>query len=274
MLKLFAVFVIFLSTINSAFAAEPSKTIRLAVTTSFENSGLSKFMLPTFAKDTGYKVELIVVGTGRALNLGRRGDVDALLAHAKTDELKFVADGYGSDRQEVMYNDFIIAGPKADPAGIRDEKKVADALIKIQSSKAPFTSRGDDSGTHKKEIALWKNAGIDVGALKTNWYRETGSGMGATLNTAAAMNAYLLVDRGTWISFKNKQNLELLVQGDPPLHNQYGVIVINKQRFPHVNAKGAEALRDWLISAKGQNIIGAYRLHGEALFYPNYEPNS
>jgi tungstate transport system substrate-binding protein len=274
MIRFFATLAIVFLMVSQTFATESVKTFRLAVTTSFENSGLSKFMLPKFTADTGYKVELIVVGTGRALDLGRRGDVDAVLVHAKSDELVFVADGYGSDRQEVMYNDFVIAGPKEDPAKARDSEEVIDVLLKIQTNKVLFTSRGDNSGTHKKEISLWKLAGVDAKTLDTAWYRQTGSGMGAALNTAAAMDAYILVDRGTWLSFKNRQNLELLFQGDPPLHNQYGIIVINKQRFPHVNARGAEALRDWLTSAKGQTVIGSYRLHGEQLFHPNFKPSS
>jgi tungstate transport system substrate-binding protein len=274
MIRFFATLAIVFLMVSQTFATGSDKTFRLAVTTSFENSGLSKFMLPKFTADTGYKVELIVVGTGRALDLGRRGDVDAVLVHAKSDELVFVADGYGSDRQEVMYNDFVIAGPKEDPAKARDSEEVIDVLLKIQTNKVLFTSRGDNSGTHKKEISLWKLAGVDAKTLDTAWYRQTGSGMGAALNTAAAMDAYILVDRGTWLSFKNRQNLELLFQGDPPLHNQYGIIVINKQRFPHVNARGAEALRDWLTSAKGQTVIGSYRLHGEQLFHPNFKPSS
>jgi tungstate transport system substrate-binding protein len=274
MIRFFATLAIVFLMVSQTSATESVKTFRLAVTTSFENSGLSKFMLPKFTADTGYKVELIVVGTGRALDLGRRGDVDAVLVHAKSDELVFVADGYGSDRQEVMYNDFVIAGPKEDPAKVRDSEEVIDVLLKIQTNKVLFTSRGDNSGTHKKEISLWTLAGVDAKTLDTAWYRQTGSGMGAALNTAAAMDAYILVDRGTWLSFKNRQNLELLFQGDPPLHNQYGIIVINKQRFPHVNARGAEALRDWLTSAKGQTVNGSYRLHGEQLFHPNFKPSS
>lgn len=248
--------------------------LRIAVTTSFDNSGLAGHILPVFTKKTGIKVEMIVVGTGQALKLGKRGDVDALLVHAKSAELKFVAQGHASQRREVMYNDFVIVGSNRDPAGIRGVKRVKDALLRIKKSLSIFLSRGDDSGTHKKEISLWKRAGLDSEKFSADWYRRTGSGMGSTLNTAAGLDAYLLVDRGTWLSFKNKQRLEMLMWGDPPLHNQYGFLVINPERHPHVHYKAARALSDWLTSSEGQDRISSYRVMGQQLFNPNYQPGS
>ncbi len=263
-----------------AVAARPGQgqgaenSFRLAVTTSFENSGLAADLLPRFTKKTGIRVDLVVVGTGQALKLGRRGDVDALLVHAKKDEEKFVADGFSDRRLDVMYNDFIIVGPKNDPAKIRGLKKITETLRAIRDTGSTFMSRGDDSGTHKKEISLWSLIGVDARALKTPWYRRTGSGMGATLNTAAALNVYTMVDRGTWLSFKNKQDLELLVSDDPPLFNQYGVLVVSRKRHPHVRYDHARMFQDWITSAEGQSAIAAYRVQGHQLFMPNAAPNS
>lgn len=257
----------------AVLAVQAEEKIRLAVTTSFDNSGLAEHILPVFKKKTGISVEMVVVGTGQALKLGTRGDVDAVLVHAKQTELKYVADGHAADRVEVMYNDFIIVGPAADPAKIRGLAKVGDALRKIKDTQKTFLSRGDDSGTHKKELSLWKAAGLATKSFG-DWYRNTGSGMGATLNTAASLNSYVMVDRGTWLSFKNKQSLELLIQGDPPLFNQYGYLLVNPKRHPHVRIKAAKVLRDWLISREGQSRIGSYRVQDQQLFIPNYQPQS
>jgi len=255
-------------------AQDKKNTVRIAVTTSFDNSGLANLILPAFTKKTSVNVEMVVVGTGQALKLGKRGDVDAVLVHAKSTELKYLKNGHASDRREVMYNDFIIVGPKSDPAKIRGIKKVADALNRIKNSKSTFLSRGDDSGTHKKELSLWKIAGENMKTYSGKWYRRTGSGMGATLNTGAALNAYLMVDRGTWLSFKNKQQLELLMEGDPPLFNQYGFLVVNQKRHPHIKSNLAETLRNWLTSREGQELIGSYRVKDQQLFVPNYQPQS
>ncbi len=271
----FAFAVMFLALSWTGIKAEDTRdSLRLAVTTSFDNSGLAGYILPAFTRQTKITVHMIVVGTGQALKLGRRGDVDAVLVHARADELAFLKQGHASDRREVMYNDFVIVGPKADPAKIRGISNVKEALLRIKAARAQFLSRGDDSGTHKKELSLWALAGENMKTFSAKWYRRTGSGMGATLNTGAGLDAYVLVDRGTWLSFKNKQNLELLMQGDPPMHNQYGFLIINKKRHPHVKAKAARALRDWLTSARGQDMIGAYRVKGQQLFIPNYRPQS
>ena len=263
-----------LAMVLPARAGDANKSFRLAVTTSFENSGLSGFLLPKFTEQTGIRAELVVVGTGQALKLGRRGDVDAILVHAKPDELKFVADGFATARHDVMYNDFILVGPRDDPAKIRGLTSIETALNRIREAKVPFLSRGDDSGTHKKEISLWQLIGIDARTLDAPWYRRTGSGMGATLNVAAGLSSYTMVDRGTWLSFKNKRELELLVSGVPALFNQYGILVINPKRYPHVRYNEAMAFQKWILSSEGQETIAAYRMHGEQLFTPNSRPNS
>jgi tungstate transport system substrate-binding protein len=243
--------------------------ITVASTTSTENSGLFGYLLPLFQNKTGIEVRVVALGTGQAIKLAERGDADVLLVHHKPSEEKFIADGYGVKRFEVMYNDFIIVGPKADPAGIRGMKEASAALQKIADSKAPFASRGDDSGTHKLELELWKITGVDVKAASGTWYRETGSGMGPTLNTASGLNAYVLTDRGTWISFKNKGNLEILVEGDPRLFNQYGVILVNPVKFPNVKVKDGQTFVDWLISPEGQRAIASFKIEGQQLFFPN-----
>jgi tungstate transport system substrate-binding protein len=263
-----------LGLVFSANAQDNNKKMRIAVTTSFDNSGLADLILPAFTKQSGIKIEMVVVGTGQALKLGKRGDVDAVLVHAKPTELKYLKDGHASDRREIMYNDFIIVGPKSDPAKIRGVQKITQALQRIKNSKSIFLSRGDDSGTHKKEISLWKSAGMNMKTYSGSWYRRTGSGMGATLNTGAALNGYIMVDRGTWLNFKNKQQLELLMAGDPPLFNQYGFLIVNQKRHPHVKSKFAMTLRDWLTSREGQELIGSYRVKGQQLFVPNYQPQS
>jgi tungstate transport system substrate-binding protein len=238
-------------------------------TTSTEASGLFDHLLPKFEDKTGIDVRVVAVGTGQALKNAQNCDGDVLFVHAKPAELEFVANGYGVDRQDVMYNDFVIVGPSDDPAGIGGGKDAAAALQKIAGSKAVFTSRGDDSGTHKKERSLWKTAGIDPSQASGDWYRETGSGMGATLNTASSMGAYALTDRGTWISFENKGDLKILVEGDKALFNQYGVILVNPEHCPSVNVKAGQAFIDWVLGDEGQQTIADYKLNDQQLFYPN-----
>lgn len=256
----------------AAPAAAEEPFIILASTTSTEASGLFDSILPLFQADTGIEVRVVAVGTGQALRLGRRGDADALLVHARAAEEEFVAEGHGLERREVMWNDFLIAGPPDDPAGIRGSRDAAASLTKIAAAGAPFVSRGDDSGTHKAELALWKAAGIDPKAASGTWYREAGSGMGATLNTANGMGAYLLVDRGTWLAFRNKSELVVLTEGDPRLRNPYGAIVVDPARHPHAKAELAQRFVDWLVSPRGQQAIGAFRIDGEVLFHPDAAP--
>ena len=217
---------------------------------------------------------MVAVGTGQAIKNAQNGDGDVLFVHAKPDEEKFVAAGYGVKRFDVMYNDFVIVGPKADPAGVKGMSDATAALAKIAAAKAPFASRGDDSGTHKAELQLWKAADIDTKAASGTWYRETGSGMGPTLNTAAAMNAYALTDRGTWLSFQNRGDLEILVEGDGKLFNQYGVMLVNPAKFPNVKAELGQQFVDWLISPEGQKAIAGYKINGEQLFFPNAKPQA
>ena len=251
----------------AAGAAE--RFITVASTTSTKNSGLFDHILPLFEKKTGIQVRVVAVGTGQAIRLARNGDADVLFVHHRPSEEKFVADGFGVQRFGVMYNDFVIAGPKDDPARIAGMRDAAKALEKIAGARAPFVSRGDDSGTHKKELALWRAAGVDTARASGTWYRETGSGMGATLNTASAMQGYALADRGTWLSFKNRAGLRVLVEGDTRLFNPYGVILVNPKRHPHVKADLGRAFIAWLISPEGQAAIGAFRINGEVLFKPN-----
>ncbi len=245
------------------------KSIILQSTTSTANSGLYDYILPKFREKTGITVNVVAVGTGQAIKNAQNGDGDVLLVHAKAAEEKFVADGYGVERFDVMYNDFIIVGPPSDPAGIAGMKDATSALKKIAESGAIFASRGDNSGTHKKEIALWKDAGVDPTGASGQWYRETGSGMGATLNTAVGMSAYTLTDRGTWISFKNKGDYGILVEGDPNLFNQYGVILVSPDKHPRVKAAEGQAFIDWILSEEGQSAIASYTLDGQQLFFPN-----
>ncbi len=253
----------------SATAAAEERFILLQSTTSTQNSGLFDAILPGFTAATGIAVRVVAVGTGQALKNARNGDGDVLLVHAKEAEEAFVSEGYGVKRFDVMYNDFVIVGPPADPAGIAGLSDATAALKTIAAAKAPFASRGDDSGTHKRELALWRAAGVDPTAASGTWYRETGSGMGATLNVAVGMGAYALTDRGTWIAFKNKGNFGILVAGDERLFNQYGVILVNPARHPRVKAKDGQAFIDWLTGTEGQAAIGAYRLEGKQLFFPN-----
>lgn len=243
--------------------------ITVASTTSTENSGLFKYLLPLFTKKTGIEVRVVAVGTGQAIGIAERGDADVLFVHHKPSEEKFVADGYGVKRFDLMYNDFVVVGPKSDPAKIDGLRSPAEALARIAAAKAPFASRADDSGTHKMELELWKAAGIDPKPASGTWYRETGSGMGATLNTASGMGAYALTDRGTWISFANNGDLAIMVEGDPSLFNQYGVTLVNPAKFPQVKAADGRAFIDWLLSAEGQAAIAGYKIDGQQLFFPN-----
>ncbi len=252
----------------SALAAD-DRFIILQSTTSTQNSGLLDDLLPRFRAATGIEVRPVIVGTGQALRNGRNGDGDVLLVHAREAEDAFVAAGYGVERFDVMYNDFVIVGPAADPAGIAGGEDAAAALSAIAAGERPFASRGDDSGTHKKERALWARTDVDVDRASGTWYRETGSGMGATLNTAVAMGAYALTDRGTWISFRNKAGHRILVEGDPGLFNPYGVILVNPARHPRVRAEDGQRFIDWLIGEAGQRAIAAFQLDGQPLFYPN-----
>ncbi len=246
-----------------------NRFITVASTTSTDNSGLLAHILPSFEKAAGIQVRTIIAGTGRAINLAERGDVDALFVHHPLSEEQFVRQGYGLRRYDVMYNDFVIVGPAADPAGIRGMDNAVEALRKIATARASFTSRGDDSGTHKQELSLWSDSGIDPQQYSGQWYRETGSGQGATLNLANAIDAYALTDYGTWMSFTNKDNLRLMLRGNPPLLNQYGVILVNPARHPHVKAQDTQCFIDWLISGKGQRAIAGFTHNGQQLFFPN-----
>ena len=243
--------------------------ITVASTTSTEQSGLFKHMLPVFEKKTGIQVRVVAQGTGQALDMGRRGDADVVFVHDKVAEERFVADGFGVQRFEVMYNDFVLVGPKADPAKIAGSKDIVDAYRKIAAVGAPFASRGDKSGTHAAELRLWKTSGVDPLTGKGTWYRETGSGMGPTLNTASAMNAYSFTDRGTWLSFKNRGDLVIVVEGDQKLFNQYGVMLVNPAKHPHVKKDPGQAFVDWVISPEGQQTIAAYKIGTDQLFFPN-----
>ena len=258
---------------GAALAAAPvfaqDKFITVASTTSTENSGLFKAILPVFEKQTGIQVRVVALGTGQALDLARRGDADVLFVHNKRAEEKFVAEGYGIDRNDVMYNDFVLVGPKSDPAKVGGGKDILVALKKVEAAKAPFASRGDKSGTHSAELRYWKAAGVDPTAGKGSWYRETGSGMGATLNTASGMNAYVLTDRGTWLSFKNRGDLTVLVEGDPRLFNQYGIMLVNPAKHPHVKKDMGQVFIDWVLSPAGQKEIASYKIGGQQLFFPN-----
>jgi tungstate transport system substrate-binding protein len=245
------------------------KYITVASTTSTEQSGLFRHLLPIFEKKTGTQVRVVALGTGQALDMARRGDADVVLVHARPLEERFVAEGYGVRRYEVMYNDFVLIGPKADPAGIAGGKDAVRALQRIQKARAPFVSRADRSGTHFAELELWQAAGIDIAREKGAWYRETGSGMGPALNTASGMNAYILADRGTWLSFKNRGELAVLVEGDRRLFNQYGIILVNPARHLGVKRELGQAFIDWIISSEGQDAIAAYQINGEQLFFPN-----
>jgi tungstate transport system substrate-binding protein len=256
-------------------AGAQDQSIIVASTTSTQDSGLFGHILPLFKAKTGIDVKVVAQGTGQALATGRRGDADVLFVHAKGPEEKFVADGFGVKRYPVMYNDFVLIGPKSDPASIKGMSDVAKALQAIKAREAPFISRGDRSGTHIAELDLWKAAGVDIGKEKGPWYKEIGQGMGAALNTASAANAYVLADRGTWLSFKNRGDLDILVAGDKRMFNQYGVILVNPARHPHVKKGLGQAFIDWLVSPEGQRAIADYKIGGEQLFYPNaHDPSA
>ncbi|MFZ0791143.1 MAG: substrate-binding domain-containing protein [Chromatiaceae bacterium] len=257
------------ATLMATAALAADKSIIVQSTTSTQNSGLFDYLLPLFTAKSGITVNVVAVGTGQAIKNAMNGDGDVLMVHAKPDEEKFVAEGNGVERFDVMYNDFIIVGPAGDPAGIAGSKDAPAALKKIAQAQAAFASRGDDSGTHKKERELWKDAGVDVGAASGTWYRETGSGMGATLNAAVGMGAYALTDRGTWISFKNKGDYKIVVEGDPNLFNQYGVILVSPKKHPRVKAAEGQAFIDWILSDEGQQAIASYKIDGLQLFFPN-----
>ena len=250
-------------------ASATERFITVASTTSTQNSGLYEHILPNFTTRTGIAVRIVAVGTGQAIKLARNGDADVLFVHHKVSEERFVADGFGVERFDVMYNDFVLVGPKADPAGVRDAADTSGALARIATANSPFTSRGDSSGTHKKERELWQVAEVDVSMQSGSWYRETGSGMGATLNTAAGMDAYALTDRATWFKFKNRGTLEILAEDDERMFNQYGVILVNPAQHPHIKHELGQAFIDWLLSKDGQSAIGAYRLEGQQVFFPN-----
>ena len=265
--------VLFGAITNTGLAADDDFII-VQSTTSTQNSGLFEHILPKFTDKTGIEVRVVAVGTGQALKNARNGDGDVVLVHSKPDEEKFVAEGWGVKRHDVMYNDFVIVGPKADPAGIAGLKDADRALEKIAEAKAPFASRGDNSGTHKAELRLWAKTNVDPGNSSGDWYLETGSGMGATLNTAVGKHAYTLTDRGTWLSFANKDDFEVLVEGDPKLFNQYGVILVNPEKHPRVKAEKGQAFVDWLTGSEGQKAIANYKIDGQQLFFPNARPGT
>jgi len=253
-----------------ALGLSADRSIVVASTTSTQDSGLFGYLLPLFTAKTGIAVKVIAQGTGQALDTARRGDADVVFVHAKAQEEKFLAEGFGVKRFDVMYNDFVLIGPKADPAGVKGGN-IETALKTIKEKAAPFISRGDRSGTHTAELALWKQAGIDIEATRGPWYRAIGQGMGAALNTASALNGYVLSDRGTWISFKNRSDLDIIVEGDKRLFNKYGVMLVNPEKYPTVKKEDGQAFVDWLISGEGQAAIAGYRIDGQQLFFPDAE---
>jgi tungstate transport system substrate-binding protein len=258
-------------------AAAQERFITLASTTSTEQSGLFRHILPIFTAETGITVRVVALGTGQALDVGRRGDADVVFVHDRAAEERFVAEGFGGPRQHVMFNDFVIVGPAADPARVAGLRDTNEALRRIAQARAPFISRGDRSGTHAAELRLWQVAGVDPVAGRGQWYREVGQGMGPALNTAAAQGAYVLTDRGTWLSFRNRQDLRVLVEGDARLFNQYGVMLVNPQRHPHVKAADGQRFVDWILSPAGQRAVAGFQINGEQLFFPNaaeQEPRS
>lgn len=267
MRRFFSVFWILIATASQA------QDLKLAVTTSFNNSGLSDILVPAIAEDTGINVQLLVVGTGQAIRLGEAGDVDAILVHSRKAEERFVEAGFGTHRREIMYNDFVFIGPRADPAEIAGASSAGEALQRIASARSVFVSRGDDSGTHKKELSLWADAALDP-ATSGDWYRSVGAGMGASLNTAAGMDAYLMSDRASWLNFSNKGGLALLYSGDPALFNQYAYLPVNPERHPHVKNDLARQLEEWLTSDRAAKLIDGYTIGGETLFTFNAEPAS
>lgn len=265
---LFSALLVLTTSFSGAVLAE-DPSIVVASTTSTQDSGLFGHLLPAFKARTGITVKVVAQGTGQALDTGRRGDADVVFVHAKAAEQKFLAEGFGVKRYAVMYNDFVLIGPAADPAGVKGTKDIVAALTAIKNKQAPFVSRGDRSGTHQAEQKLWEVAGIDIAKEKSPWYREIGQGMGATLNTAGAMGGYTLSDRGTWISFKNKADLGVAVEGDRRLFNQYGIMLVNPDKHPSVKKELGQRFIDWLVSSEGQRAIASYKIDGQQLFYPN-----
>jgi tungstate transport system substrate-binding protein len=266
--RLFRSAIAVLGVLAASASQAQDRFITVSSTTSTEQSGLFGQLLPAFEKASGIKVRVVALGTGQALDLARRGDADVVFVHDKAAEEKFIAEGYGVKRQEVMYNDFVVIGPKADPAKAAG-KDILEGLRRIEAAKAAFVSRGDKSGTHAAELRYWKAAGVDLDKAKGPWYRDTGSGMGPALNTAASMNAYILADRGTWLSFRNRGDLGIVVEGDTKLFNQYGVILVNPAKHPHVKQADGQKFIDWVVSAEGQKAIADYKIGGEQLFFPN-----
>ena len=260
--------------LSGAPVSAQDKSIVVASTTSTQDSGLFEYLLPIFTKKTGIAVKVVAQGTGQALDTGRRGDADVVFVHAKAQEEKFLSEGQGVKRFPVMYNDFVLIGPKSDPVGIKGTKDIAKALQTIKKKQASFISRGDRSGTHSAELKLWKDAGIDIEKDKGPWYKAIGQGMGAALNTAGAGNAYVLSDRGTWIHFKNKGDLQILVEGDKRMFNQYGVMLVNPEKHPNVKKEYGQQFINWLVSPEGQKAIADYKINGEQLFYPNASDHS
>lgn len=256
-------------TVAAQQAGAARQHILVSSTTSTNDSGLFGHILPMFTKKTGVEVRVVSQGTGQALDTGRRGDADVVFVHSRAQETKFVAEGFGVERKPVMYNDFVLIGPKADPAGVAGSKDIAAALKAVAARQAPFVSRGDRSGTHFAELNLWKASGLNIAEIRGGWYREIGQGMGAALNTAGAMGAYVLSDRATWINFRNRGDLRIAVEGDRRLFNQYGVILVNPARHKHVNKEAGQAFIDWLVGAEGQKAIAGYKINGQQLFFPN-----
>jgi len=270
----FAIAALAAAGLTAAPVTAQEKSIVVSSTTSTQDSGLFGYILPMFKEKTGIDVKVVAQGTGQALDTGRRGDADVVFVHAKAQEEKFVSEGHGVKRHDVMYNDFVLIGPKSDPAKVKGGKDIIAALKAIYEAGAPFVSRGDKSGTHSAELRLWKEAGLDPAGSKPSWYREIGQGMGAALNTASAMGAYVLADRGTWISFKNKEQLEIAVEGDKRLFNQYGIILVNPEKHPHVKKEYGQQFIDWVISDEGQKAIAEYKIEGQQLFFPNANSGS
>ena len=260
------------ASVSTTFAQ--GRSIVVASTTSTQDSGLFGYLLPIFKAKTGIDVKVVAQGTGQALDTARRGDADVVFVHAKPEEEKFVADGFGVRRFDVMYNDFVLIGPRSDPAGVNGSRDITAALKAILAKAAPFVSRGDRSGTHQAELALWRDAGIDIARSKGAWYRDIGQGMGAALNTAAAMSAYVLSDRGTWIAFRNRGDLVLAVEGDQRLFNQYGIILVNPAKFPHVKRELGQQFIDFVLSPEGQQVIADYKIAGQQLFFPDARPQT
>ena len=266
---------LFVCTLAASSGMAQDKSIVVASTTSTQDSGLFGYLLPLFKQKTGIDVKVVAQGTGQALDTARRGDADVVFVHAKSAEEKFLSEGFGVKRYPVMYNDFVLIGPKNDPAGVKGGKDIVAALKTIKAKAAPFISRGDRSGTHIAELKLWKVAGIDIEADKGAWYKSIGQGMGAALNTASGLNAYVLSDRGTWLSFKNRGDLTIVVEGDKRLFNQYGVMLVNPAKHPTVKKELGQQFIDWLVSPEGQHAIAGYKINGQQLFYPNAEdPNA